>query len=285
MADDHFMPFYVGDFLGATATWPGDAQALYMLCLALEWSAGALPQHPEQLQLVLKYPPDAFARLWPLVSTKFIPSMLRHGELINERLEEIREENKAAQARKSADARAKANKRWGKPPRRDATADAGADAAAHATADAGGYAVAMQPNRTEPNRTEDTRSARIVAPHATASEAEPTPEQILAAYPHSANGSSIAALRAIDQLIGEGEASAAELMAATQRYAAFVAAGGASGPQFVKAPQRFYARTQPNAPAPWSLPWEPPKSKAEVQQDRNISAAQAWLQEQGHGRE
>ena len=105
----------------------------------------------------------------------------------------------------------------------------------------------------------------------------PTPEEILADYPTSPNGSVGAAIHAIGVLIAEGEATASELQASARRFAAYVAAGGVSDSTKVMGPQRFFARTRPNEPAPWSKPWEPPRSKAQIAQDANVAAAQEWL--------
>jgi len=65
-----------------------------------------------------------------------------------------------------------------------------------------------------------------------------------------------------------------ELLAGVQRYAAYCQATGKCGTQFVLTPQKFFSEPDD----PWAQPWEPPKSKAEVAQDANISAAQAWLE-------
>jgi hypothetical protein len=67
------------------------------------------------------------------------------------------------------------------------------------------------------------------------------------------------------------------LLLAVERYAAFVAAGGVSGPLFVLGPEKFFGA----ADKPWLQPWDPPKGKAAQTIDDNIAAGQAWLEGSG----
>jgi hypothetical protein len=67
-----------------------------------------------------------------------------------------------------------------------------------------------------------------------------------------------------------------DLHAAVERYRAYCDSGGVSGPQFVMTPGKFFSA----ADRPWMQDWKPPPSKAQVKQDRNISASQQWLVEQ-----
>jgi uncharacterized protein YdaU (DUF1376 family) len=85
MADNQpFLPFFVGDFLGATVLWEGEERALYMLMLAYQWSGGALPADLEKLSRALAYPHKKFMSLWLRVGTKFT---VNGSVLLNERLE------------------------------------------------------------------------------------------------------------------------------------------------------------------------------------------------------
>ena len=58
-----------------------------------------------------------------------------------------------------------------------------------------------------------------------------------------------------------------ELEAGARRFAAFVAAGGRSGPQYVDLPSNFYGNGL------WKQPWTPPATKAEARLNGNLDAA------------
>lgn len=58
-----------------------------------------------------------------------------------------------------------------------------------------------------------------------------------------------------------------ELEAGARRFAAFVAAGGRSGPQYVDLPSKFYGNGL------WKQPWTPPATKAEARLNGNLDAA------------
>lgn len=104
-----------------------------------------------------------------------------------------------------------------------------------------------------------------------------TPETILAEYPPTTNGNPTAALHQIAMLIGSGEATGAELLDGTRRFRRYVEAGGRSDSSKVQGPEKFYVRTRENQPAPWSMPWNPPPTKAQQQQDGNVAAIQTYL--------
>ncbi|MHB8815464.1 MAG: hypothetical protein ACYDAE_19650, partial [Steroidobacteraceae bacterium] len=88
------------------------------------------------------------------------------------------------------------------------------------------------------------------------------------AYPPFAGNQAdwLLAERACLQRIEEG-ATWPELEAAAQRFAAFVAAGGRSGPQYVDLPSKFFGNGL------WKQPWEPPATKAETRLAGNLEAA------------
>lgn len=67
-----------------------------------------------------------------------------------------------------------------------------------------------------------------------------------------------------------------DLHAAVERYRAYCDSGGVSGPQFVMTPSKFFS----GADKPWMQAWTPPPSKAQVKQDRSVSAAMQWLAEE-----
>lgn len=118
MSKQPFMPLFLGDLLAATATWKGEARALYVMLLAYQWSAGPLPADPGDIAVMCQYEPENFSRLWRTVGPKFV----RHGDgLINLRLEEHRRKAKdVAKKRAKAGAKGRAN--------RDAKPHAKADA-------------------------------------------------------------------------------------------------------------------------------------------------------------
>lgn len=58
-------------------------------------------------------------------------------------------------------------------------------------------------------------------------------------------------------LVDTKQATWPELLAAVQRYAAFVAAGGVSGPQYVLTPAKFFSAKD----RPWSQAWDPPNTR------------------------
>lgn len=105
-----------------------------------------------------------------------------------------------------------------------------------------------------------------------------TQGEIQAEYPRTTNPANwMLALRTAATMVSDGEATWLQLHAGVRRYRAYVDAGGVSGPGYVMAPQRFLGRTKPDEPAPWSLPWDPPPSKAQAAQDANLEASRQWL--------
>jgi len=60
-----------------------------------------------------------------------------------------------------------------------------------------------------------------------------------------------------------------DLEAAARRYAAYVAAGGVSGPQYVMTPAKFFSSPD----KPWLQPWTPPPKKPEQRLAANLAAA------------
>lgn len=106
-----FLPLFFGDLLAATPTWDGEERALYVLLLAYQWSAGAIPDDPKRIAKMCQYDPKTFASLWKVVGKKFVSV---DGGLANPRLEEHRAKAKEI-GKKRADAGAKgAANRWQK---------------------------------------------------------------------------------------------------------------------------------------------------------------------------
>jgi hypothetical protein len=63
-----------------------------------------------------------------------------------------------------------------------------------------------------------------------------------------------------------------EILGGARRYAAFIDATGKRGTEFVKQASSFLGPDKP-----FLLPWEPPLTKAQARQDKNISASLQWL--------
>jgi hypothetical protein len=94
--------------------------------------------------------------------------------------------------------------------------------------------------------------------------------QIRESYPEFAGQQGwINAQHACNRLVSSGVATWAELIESTRRYAAYCAAGGVSGPKYVRTPQKFFAEPD----GPWADQWEAPKTKAETRLDGNLAAA------------
>jgi hypothetical protein len=82
------------------------------------------------------------------------------------------------------------------------------------------------------------------------------------------------AQRAAHARTSEGH-TAAEMIDGAKRYAAYCEATQKTGTEFVKQACSFLGPDKP-----FLLPWTPPPSKAQVRQDKNISASLQWLAEE-----
>lgn len=98
MSHEHYLPFFVGDFLASTATWTGPERGLYLQLLAFQWTSGPLPCDHGRLALALHYDLKEFQKLWPVMAKKFQNG---DGALINPRLETVREKNAEIQIARS----------------------------------------------------------------------------------------------------------------------------------------------------------------------------------------
>jgi hypothetical protein len=102
-------------------------------------------------------------------------------------------------------------------------------------------------------------------------------EQIRNAYPRFTGRQDwLSAEHHARQRVEQEQATWPELLGAVERYAAYVAAGGVSGPQFVLRPGKFFS----SADRPWAQSWEVPPTKAEARRDSNVQAGVAWLAQQ-----
>lgn len=82
------------------------------------------------------------------------------------------------------------------------------------------------------------------------------------------------AQRAGHARLAEGH-TADEFIAGAKRYAAFCESQGKTGTEYVKQACTFLGPDKP-----FLLPWTIPPNKAEVRQNRNISASEQWLRQQ-----
>ncbi len=106
-----FLPLFVGDFLGSTGEWSGEAQSLYLLLLAHQWAVGSLPVETEKLARLSRWDRRAFLKCWETVKVKFVE---RDGRLYNQRLEEHREHAASIHSKRTGAGKAGAEARWPK---------------------------------------------------------------------------------------------------------------------------------------------------------------------------
>lgn len=95
-------------------------------------------------------------------------------------------------------------------------------------------------------------------------------EKLSAEYPkHCGRQNPIQVEQACRRILERDGVGWPVLLAGVRRYAAFVAAGGASAPKFVISPLKFF--TAPDQL--WLQEWVPPKSKATERLEANVGAA------------
>lgn len=69
-----------------------------------------------------------------------------------------------------------------------------------------------------------------------------------------------------------------EFLAGAERYAAYIRAVGKERTEYVMQASRFLGPSKP-----FTLPWDPPASRAQREQDANVEAGLAWLQQSAAG--
>lgn len=95
-------------------------------------------------------------------------------------------------------------------------------------------------------------------------------------YPHCTGRRQwMTALHDAGVIVETGRAAELDLRRRVTGYRAFVEGKGVSGPERVYTPQSFFALGAEDPP--WGKEWAAPKTKAEQQQDSNISAVQQFL--------
>lgn len=296
MADQPFLPLFVGDFLSATALWEGEERALYMLMLAYQWSAGALPSDLEKLSRALGYPHQKFLTLWETVSGKF---EVQGKTLSNERLEWHRARTveisaarstagsiggKASAAKRAAEANAKKVPTPAAP--KQATIQATVQPIVEPNAQANGQqkaSILSDPILSNPIHSEhvqipegdggndgqpfeppadDPGSAAAIA-QLTEAEKMLAFDRVMAAMPKTTNRvERVTAERLCLTRIERDGQTWESLEAKARGFAEYCDSGGVSGPRYVMAAQTFFA--DDDREGPWRSTYEPLKSKAEL---------------------
>lgn len=265
LANDHYLPLFVGDFLASTATWTGPERGLYVQLLMLQWSAKELPSDTKRLARITGYTHEEFMSLWPAMEGKF----QRDGNLIaNARLEQIRDRNAEIQRARSDAGKAGADARWhGK-------------GNALANNKGNGKIMPSDPIRSEsdpePNRTEESSLRSLSG----ARDLSPDFEQFLEdTYPATSHGrNTAAAFHRAQGLVGAGKATEAQLRERVAGFRAFADSGGYSDPSKVPSMQGWF---EPHGEKLyWSRDWKAVPNKAQRQQDANVSSGIEWLRKQ-----
>ena len=266
MADDHYLPFFVGDFMASTATWTGPERGLYMQMLAIEWASGPLPCDPQRLARVLGYEWSEFEPLWPTVKAKFENG---NGRLTNAKLETHRAKNTELRLKRHEIAQQGAAAMHANRIAKSMLQASTEHSSEHALSTASSNALSMlsTPIRSTPNlsRSKKKSSARQIAPSWFA--------EFKFAYPPRAGSQEWAeALRRANARIAEGH-TPQEFIDGAKRYAAYNRAIGKLRTEYVQQAKRFLG------PSKFFLEaWEQPPTKAQTRQDENVEAAKAWLE-------
>lgn len=114
---------------------------------------------------------------------------------------------------------------------------------------------APEPGTSDPESEAPERPPPPAPPDPTDAEEHAQFERLQATYPPFGGRQNwITTEQICRQLVERGEATWDQLFEGTTRFAAFVAAGGRSGPHRTENPVRFYG----DADRPWAQPWDPP---------------------------
>jgi uncharacterized protein YdaU (DUF1376 family) len=116
MAKAPAFQFYANDFMDATRFWDANAVGLYIRCMCIQWTQGAIPADLKVLARGLGCDLAELEGAWPTLSEKFVD--IGGGMLQNQRLEASRVKVGGISAKRSE----AANVRWSK----DASVDANA---------------------------------------------------------------------------------------------------------------------------------------------------------------
>lgn len=98
--------FYANDFMDGTRFWDANACGLYIRCMCIQWTQGALPADIRTLARGVGMDFEEVRKLWDVVGSKF--EIGEDGQLRNARLEAVRTRQQQVSSKRS-DA---ASKRW-----------------------------------------------------------------------------------------------------------------------------------------------------------------------------
>ena len=110
--------FYANDFMDATRFWEANAVGLYVRCLCIQWTQGAIPSDLKVLARGLGCELVELQSVWPTLAPKFVDA--GGGMLQNQRLERVRERQEEISNKRSN----AANERWSKLANASANLDA-----------------------------------------------------------------------------------------------------------------------------------------------------------------
>lgn len=96
--------FYANDFMDATRFWEANAVGLYIRCLCIQWTQGAIPADLKMLARGINCELAELQEVWLQVGQKF--ELCEDGNLRNSRLEEVRDRQKEISDKRSAAAHA-----------------------------------------------------------------------------------------------------------------------------------------------------------------------------------
>lgn len=103
---------YASDFYMDTSGWTATQIGIYFRLLMFEWVNGSIPNGIQGLARIAQIDPGNFLKCYrPTVEGKFFPN--GNGELVNRRLEEVRENQRKYRESQSEKGKASAEKRWG----------------------------------------------------------------------------------------------------------------------------------------------------------------------------
>ncbi len=280
MAKQPFLPLFFGDFLASTAEWSGEEASLYLTLLGHQWTLGTLPADPAKLTRLVRWERKTFDRCWPQVSTKFVE---HDGRLVNARLEQHRAKSDELAEKNRASGRKGAEARW----RNDGERHSERHKSANSETLANANETLCHPSYPIPSQRDPVETSLppvCVSANSAREKSHTRPEPEIdhhaefeaaqANYPaFTGRQDWLTAEHHARRIVDLGRADWPTLRAAVERYAAFVAAGGASGPQYVLTPAKFFGSPD----EPWAQPWNPPPTKADTRLAANLSAADEFL--------
>jgi uncharacterized protein YdaU (DUF1376 family) len=279
MSRQPFLPLFVGDFLAATAEWAGEEQAIYLLLLTHQWSIGSLPADPKSLARLVRWDFKKFVRYWPTVAKKFEP---RDGRLVNLRLEVHRlHASEIAVKRADAGRRGAARKNSLRVTTGGNKCSANAEDLSNqidSTCSSSAEILSKHPSQSNPyypplsiSPARNLNSGRMLgliaqsrdAPTQGAGQARSPPAEepawfveLQLRYPRRSGSQQWRrALRAGLARLAEGH-TGEQILAGAQRYAAFCAATGKTGTEYVQQAATFLGPEKS-----FLLPWHPPPRK------------------------